>query len=169
MKIPCKNCLKCFNAKPSRIKKFKVAFCSRKCLGEYGKSKRMVVCHNCSKSFLNVKGGGKDRKYCCHPCYISHHKWKYGPENDKYVDGQSSYRRIAEENFRKRCFICKLSKKIEVHHIDGDRSNQNISNLCFLCRKCHKDTHWGKTILSCFLPLKERESVYQPPFQCPQD
>lgn len=55
-------------------------------------------------------------------------------------------------NFRgNNCEICKLSEwlgeiiKLEIHHIDGDRTNNAESNLQLLCPNCHSYTEtWRK-------------------------
>ena len=43
------------------------------------------------------------------------------------------------------CNACDLNEPevIEIHHIDKDRSNNNISNLVSLCPTCHKLHHRG--------------------------
>ena len=44
------------------------------------------------------------------------------------------------------CECCKLSKwldqeiKLEIHHIDGDRTNNSFENLQLLCPNCHTQT-----------------------------
>ena len=40
-------------------------------------------------------------------------------------------------------------KRLQVHHIDGDRANNSDSNTVILCRECHLDLHhpgrvWNK-------------------------
>jgi len=52
--------------------------------------------------------------------------------------------RIRDRDSRK-CFLCgvsedKLDRKLDVHHIDYDKTNCNDDNLVSLCRKCHLDT-----------------------------
>lgn len=40
------------------------------------------------------------------------------------------------------CCICRLpGRKIEIHHIDGDPSNNKIDNLAVLCKDCHSEAH----------------------------
>lgn len=39
------------------------------------------------------------------------------------------------------CTICGSRKNIEVHHIDGDRSNNDLANLAPVCRSCHSGIH----------------------------
>jgi 5-methylcytosine-specific restriction endonuclease McrA len=35
--------------------------------------------------------------------------------------------------------------KLEIHHIDGDRTNNNLENLQLLCPNCHSITpNWRK-------------------------
>lgn len=53
-----------------------------------------------------------------------------------------------------KCFICWLSgngKALQVHHIDYDKKNNDLSNLCALCPSCHGATnfnrdYWQKTL-----------------------
>ena len=70
--------------------------------------------------------------------------------------GVSSHRlklKLFEDNIRdKKCERCNLSEwlglpiSLELHHIDGDRSNNNFDNLQILCPNCHALTpnHSGK-------------------------
>lgn len=39
------------------------------------------------------------------------------------------------------CCVCRIAgKKIQIHHIDDDPSNNQLSNLAVLCLECHGDT-----------------------------
>jgi hypothetical protein len=40
------------------------------------------------------------------------------------------------------CCVCQKTenKYIQIHHIDGNHSNNNFNNLCVLCLNCHTDT-----------------------------
>lgn len=39
------------------------------------------------------------------------------------------------------CCVCRIpGKHIQIHHIDGNRNNNNISNLAVLCVECHTET-----------------------------
>jgi len=67
-----------------------------------------------------------------------------GKKNPNYKNGKNSslYRRLAKENFPDCCMICSVSgKRIEVHHIDQDRTNNIIENLINLCCSCHLRVH----------------------------
>jgi 5-methylcytosine-specific restriction endonuclease McrA len=45
-----------------------------------------------------------------------------------------------------KCEICGISEwngkpiQMELHHIDGDRTNHKLSNLMMLCPNCHSQT-----------------------------
>jgi len=39
------------------------------------------------------------------------------------------------------CHVCESTNDIRVHHIDGDRENNEIANLIPLCRTCHAKVH----------------------------
>lgn len=40
------------------------------------------------------------------------------------------------------CVICNSDKKrIDIHHIDKNKENFHIENLCKLCRNCHHKVH----------------------------
>jgi len=41
------------------------------------------------------------------------------------------------------CKICGSDYRLGVHHIDGNPSNEDISNLTVLCVKCHNKIHHG--------------------------
>lgn len=45
------------------------------------------------------------------------------------------------------CEICN-QRASEVHHIDNNRKNNNISNLMALCRDCHFHAHGDKDFWS---------------------
>lgn len=43
---------------------------------------------------------------------------------------------------RHRCCICVSHKRVaNIHHIDGDNSNNSLDNLVALCAECHADAH----------------------------
>jgi 5-methylcytosine-specific restriction endonuclease McrA len=40
------------------------------------------------------------------------------------------------------CCVCRDPKrKTEIHHIDGDPTNNMLDNLAVICKDCHSDAH----------------------------
>lgn len=68
-----------------------------------------------------------------------------GEGNPGYIDG--SYSMFSEERLSREgdpCDACgAVSDRMELHHIDGDRSNSEKGNLEWLCASCHKKRHYG--------------------------
>jgi hypothetical protein len=60
-----------------------------------------------------------------------------GEEHHLYINGVGIYRRVAASYHPKRCFHCHSTKKLEVHHIDRNRENNQWWNLRFVCQTCH--------------------------------
>jgi len=40
-----------------------------------------------------------------------------------------------------KCYICKINLSSNVHHLDGDPQNADISNLVYICAQCHHTIH----------------------------
>ena len=59
-----------------------------------------------------------------------------GKSNNNYRNGSGMYAKTV----KKRCERCGTNKssKMQVHHKDGDRSNNAPSNLQTLCQSCHE-------------------------------
>jgi hypothetical protein len=65
-----------------------------------------------------------------------HGNWKGGCKGTWKAIAQQSGKDITH------CQICKESpRRIEIHHIDGNQSNNNPRNLGVLCSFCHQSIH----------------------------
>jgi len=53
----------------------------------------------------------------------------------------SSYRKKALEHHGEECANCGDEEGLEVHHINGDREDNDPENLIPLCRQCHRRLH----------------------------
>lgn len=45
---------------------------------------------------------------------------------------------------RKKCMWCRKAPTYEIHHIDGNRSNNSSRNLIGLCANCHRRATYGE-------------------------
>lgn len=54
----------------------------------------------------------------------------------------SEYRGKALAHHGHECAVCGGSEVV-VHHRDGDRNNNDVSNLIPLCNSCHRNVHSG--------------------------
>lgn len=62
-------------------------------------------------------------------------KAKYKRDNDIYRFGGNREKVLRRDRYR--CIECKTTEKLSVDHIDGNRSNNKLSNLQTLCFTCH--------------------------------
>lgn len=53
----------------------------------------------------------------------------------------SDYRQKCLKRKGSTCYICGEHENIDVHHIDGDRTNNQLKNLIPVCRYCHIGIH----------------------------
>ncbi len=53
----------------------------------------------------------------------------------------SSYRRKALEEYGEKCGNCGATEAIEIHHRNGDRTDNRLENLLPLCSNCHEKLH----------------------------
>lgn len=56
-----------------------------------------------------------------------------------------AYQRKAFEKYGRKCAVCGETKgQIDIHHIDGNHNNNELSNLMVLCPKHHREIHKQK-------------------------
>jgi len=125
--------------KESKIQKHKIV-----------KPKKVSYCMNCN---TEISYG---RKFCSKQCendykynrYID--RWKNGLEDG--MSGETALRlyikRYIREKFGNKCTECGWCETnqhtgkipLEVHHVDGDYTNNKEENLTLLCPNCHSLT-----------------------------
>lgn len=163
LKYDIKKCLNCGNEipikdlYPSDYNERK--FCSHSCVAQYYNQSRhndeVKYCLNCGEE-LSKTG----QKYCSSKCqndyeykeYIK--RWKNGEENGmsgKYAVSKR-IRKYLMNKYDNKCSRCgwgeinPFTKKIplEIHHKNGDYTNNDESNLELLCPNCHSLTETYK-------------------------
>lgn len=50
-------------------------------------------------------------------------------------------RRVRKRDGGQYCALCGGVVNVDVHHVDGNRMNNDLSNLVQLCRRCHGQAH----------------------------
>ena len=139
-------CMECQQDFKARFKSDKRKFCSRSCSAKFnnrglcrnGKS-NMNLCKHCSGSML---GKPKVAKFCSEPCG---HAFKL---ESRIKSGKFSA--ITAKTWltktNKNCFVCNLSTwndkpiPLELDHIDGNSTNNILTNLRLICPNCHAQT-----------------------------
>ena len=111
-----------------------------------------LICINCSKKFEAKR---KDTLRCP-VCKKKHRSYqvmlsrkKKHPEieigvgsgnstkNKNQPLGIQTYRRAKKD----KCEWCGSKKNLCVHHIDGNRYNNDLTNLITVCKRCHQNHH----------------------------
>ncbi len=131
---------------------YRKKFCNSSHAASYNnkrKGKQNHFCLNCGKE---IKRG----KYCSNTCYAEHkekqyiERWKRGEENGlkgKYGIIAAVKKYIFEKN-KNECEICHKNyinpytgnSVLQIHHVDGDCTNNREENLKLLCPTHHAMT-----------------------------
>jgi len=149
-----KYCLYC----GKKIVNYGKKFCNHSCAASYnnkgvirnGTKHENKYCLNCGK-YLNKK-----RKFCDNDCQKEYYykrnieKWKNGEINGCDKNGTISHflRRYMLEKKEYKCENCGFNKSnpytnlsvLQIHHIDGNCTNNDEKNLQVLCPTCHAMT-----------------------------
>lgn len=117
--------------------------------GVHKKQINIFYCANCGKELNRRDSDIKKNKsgyfYCSRECG-NEHKNIIREENGEWDNSPWSYRRRALETYEHQCCVCGWAEDdriLEVHHIDEDRSNNDINNLCIICPICHRKITLG--------------------------
>jgi len=145
----CKVCGKNFYVKPYFLKRGWGKYCSKKCQFQGQKNGEFVKCFSCGKKtwrtpkdFANSKSG---KFFCSKRCQtLWRNKVYSGPNHPLWAGGITIYRKILLENGTK--MVCEKcgeedERLITVHHINGNRRNNDVKNLVWLCLNCHHLVH----------------------------
>lgn len=161
MEKTCQTCLEIFSTNRS-----KRLFCSIFCANKFRYKDRFKICKYCLKEF-KLTSHNIENIYCSRTCYFAMQKkifiekvcrtchktfkienWREKKENFCSIECHYSreclvkYRKLAFKHLPNECAYCIKGKgRIEVHHIDHDRSNNKLFNLIILCHSCHIKLH----------------------------
>ena len=151
MKKKCKKCEVTFEAKRSKQK-----YCGRHCfnmdLPKLKETGTNLNCNFCGEGIYKSKGQIKNSKtgrfFCNRSCSTSYNNSLFkGTLARGYKNGSSIYRSLTLKlnSGDLKCSKCgynEVPEVLEVHHVNGDRSLNNKSNLNLLCPTCHQVEHF---------------------------
>lgn len=155
MNFECTQCRQPFSRKQTTKNAKGHYFCSRSCAAVFNSTGRPSPYKkprsNCK--FCNKECGRRDQIYCSNQCYVDSKKhaklndWQSGKDNCIDTNGNvcRPVRRYLLSKAGDKCTICgwnELNPKtgkcpLEIHHKDGDHTNNAESNLQVLCPNCH--------------------------------
>lgn len=127
-------------------------YCSKTCYSDSTKPEEdFVKCAHCGVTFTKNASKRNNSKsglyFCCrkHKDIGQTYIEEIQPEHYGTGTGEHSYRKLAFSKLNSICNECGISiyEVLEVHHIDKNRDNNDISNLEILCANCHTLEHKG--------------------------
>lgn len=145
----CNFCDKVFEIKPSHASYGWGVYCSKTCMGFGMRKGKEVTCTICGTKVYRsprMVGRSKSGKYfCTKRCQTLWRNQLYvGAKHANYTNGKHSYRTVLSRvGAKKECANCgtKDFRVLAVHHIDRVRTNNDPSNLVWLCHNCHFLVH----------------------------
>lgn len=154
-------CEQCFCISIRRVNQKTVKkFCSIKCAARFVQAKKeKVSCDLCGELFC-TRPSRKNRTkhgfhFCSRKCKEKAQSLTTSQQDTErfsplrpghYGSGKSGYRKKAFESLDPRCEDCGLDfiPVLTVHHRDGDRKNNKLTNLAVLCWNHHVLRHLKK-------------------------
>lgn len=141
-------------------------FCSRDCVNKARKKltgplhprwkggKRTYTCKECHKDFEERRRQSKERKFCSPQCQYNAARKRIGLANPGWKGGRHKTTEgyiilnlhggkfIYEHRYVMEKALGRLLRADEeVHHIDGNKANNDLSNLVILVAQKHKNFH----------------------------
>lgn len=68
---------------------------------------------------------------------------QWGERNHMFKTGRANYKDVFDRENPQQvfCEVCYGTRYLVVHHIDGNRKNNESENLIKICRSCHAKVH----------------------------
>jgi mannose-6-phosphate isomerase-like protein (cupin superfamily) len=139
--------------------------CSRECLSKYMSQQRLnennpvwidnkekKICVRCGNEFEYTRRNlhkGQERVFCSLDCSRNNGNNKEFNNNNgndyKYPrEFNGNLKNKIKERDGKCCQLCGSEYKLEIHHIDYNKSNNTDDNLITVCKKCHNITNFNR-------------------------
>ena len=135
--------------------------CSKNCLSQYisqlklndnnpawNNKKEKRNCIVCGKEFEYIRKKSnieQEKIFCSLNC--ARNKFNNKETNLSHFH-KNRFNKFLKNKIKKRdnysCVMCNSKNKLEVHHIDYNKKNNEENNLITLCKKCHNITNFDK-------------------------
>lgn len=148
--VECEVCNTIFTRQKRQLK---AHTCSLRC-GKLLKGERVIIqCAHCGKDVEKAKSRLENSRSGMHFCnreckeLVQQYMVEIQPPHYGTASPETGYRDKALKHYPHECTMCGYKENtaaLVVHHIDENRSNDDIENLIILCANCHAITHWGK-------------------------
>lgn len=134
-------------------------YCSVKCRSEASRNREQVVCAKCGSEF-DIKKSAKQCSrsglyFCSRKC--KDESQRLGGIAEIMPPHYGTAERAARETYLRiyleshgveklvceRCGYAEFECGIDIHHLDGNHSNNEPNNLSALCAPCHRALHRG--------------------------
>lgn len=158
--FPCANC-----GEPVYVPKWKQEksstgrfYCDQDCHNEHQKEYmkghknpnaegEYRACVECGQTFW--KSPSRNTRFCSPECSNKNEEVRKakgpaeGQDNPNWKGGISEhyYRKLAEKHLGDQCVECGSEENLDIHHKNGDHSDNRLSNLEIRCRSCHMKEH----------------------------
>ena len=117
--------------------------------GMHARKRIKLTCACCGKEIerypSDIEKNTSGYYYCSRECG-NRHKNELRKQSGEWDNGSTNYRSRALETYEHKCLCCGWDEDeriLEAHHVDEDRSNNKLSNLCLLCPTCHRKITLG--------------------------
>ena len=107
------------------------------------KGRQLHYCAFCSKKFLT---NYSRKKFCSHICCNLDQNIRYKNQTANYLsslDDETIKQRYTRK-YIERLLKVQIPSNYVVHHMDKNRSNNNIENLVLITRQNHRNLHLNK-------------------------
>ena len=139
------------------------------------KNRIIKICLECKKEFETIPCKKETHKYCSSKCRCLamgkliggklHYNWQGGISFEPY--GLEFNKKLKEQIRKRDGYICqeckfpqrRLKRKLDIHHIDYNKKNNNPENLISLCSSCHIQTNFKREDWNLYFKEKQNSNA----------